>query len=154
MEQLKQNPAAGFGFAMFILYIAIIVFFLFCYWKIYVKAGRQGWEGIIPFYNIYILMGIIGRPGWWMILYFIPFVNIFITIIVAMDLAKSFGKSSWFGVVWLWLLSIFGYPYLALSNAKYTGPSVKPTTTAKPDAVAPTSTPASTAPKAPETKTS
>ena len=54
------------------------------------KGGRPGWAAIIPVYNYYALLKIVGRPGWWLILFIIPFVNIIVWIIVAIDLAKSF----------------------------------------------------------------
>ena len=67
-----------------------------------VKAGRPGWAAIIPIYNLYILLKIIGRPVWWLLLFvigvIIPFVGwillIVIGIIIAIDLARSFAKSS------------------------------------------------------------
>ncbi len=121
-----MNENSGLSIIFFVVYILFIILVLTSFWKIYVKAGRKGWEGIIPIYNIYVLMSIVGRPSWWFILYFIPLINLFITIIVSIDLAKSFGKGTAFGVIWLWALSIAGYPYLAFSNAKYSGPSVKP----------------------------
>ena len=62
-------------------------------WKVFTKAGQPGWAILIPFYNTYVLLKIVGRPGWWLVLMFIPLVNIVIAIIVAIDLAKSFGKS-------------------------------------------------------------
>lgn len=44
-------------------------------WRIFTKAGQPGWAAIIPFYNIYVLMKVVGRPGWWLILFLIPLVN-------------------------------------------------------------------------------
>lgn len=85
----------------------------------YVKAGKPGWAAIIPFYNIYVLLQIVGKPGWWLILYLVPFVNIYITIVVAIRLAKTFGKSTTFGVVALWLFAFIGYIILAFDKSKY-----------------------------------
>lgn len=109
-----------FSFIMF-FYLAIAVLLIIAVWKIFTKAGKPGWASIIPFYNIYVLLQIVGRPGWWLLLYFIPFVNFVIMIIVALDLAKSFGKSALFGVFGLLLFSIVGYPMLAFGSAKYVG---------------------------------
>ena len=66
--------------------------------EVYEKGDQPGWACLIPFYNIYVLMKIVGRPGWWLILFFIPIVNIIIWIIVTIDLAKSFGKGTGFAV--------------------------------------------------------
>ena len=51
-------------------------------WKVFTKAGQPGWGILIPFLNIYFMCKIAGRPGWWLILMLIPFVNIIILIIL------------------------------------------------------------------------
>ena len=104
-----------------IIYIAIIVFFAASMWKIYEKAGRPGWEAIVPIYNIYILLKIVGKPGWWLILYLIPIVNIVFAIWTANMLSKSFGKDEGF-TIGLILLGIVFYPLLGFGDAKYLGP--------------------------------
>ena len=130
-----------------IIYVAVFVFFIVVMWKVYAKAGKPGWTSIIPIYNIYVLMKIINRPGWWVLLYFIPLVNIVISLINAIDLAKVFGKSSVFGVVGLWLFSLVGYTMLAFGKATYTGGSTPPTTPSTPQpSVAPAPTPVAAAP--------
>ena len=91
-------------------------------WKIFVKAGQPGWAAIIPIYNAYILTKIVGRPWWWLLLMLIPFVNIVIAIILAIDLAKSFGKGGGFAVG-LILLGFVFYPILAFGDARYQGPA-------------------------------
>ena len=92
-------------------------------WKVYEKADQPGWAAIIPIYNIYVLTKIIGRPGWWVILWFIPIVNIVVSIIVAIDLAKSFGKDAVYGILLLWLFSIVGFLILGFGDAQYQGPA-------------------------------
>jgi hypothetical protein len=92
-------------------------------WRIFTKAGQPGWAAIIPIYNIYVLLQIVGRPGWWLILYFIPFVNIIVALIVSIDLAKSFGKSAAWGVILLFVFNIIGYLLLGFGDASYNGPS-------------------------------
>ncbi len=92
-------------------------------WKVYEKAGQPGWAAIIPIYNVYILTKIIGRPGWWVLLIFIPLVNVVVSIIMAIDLAKSFGKDAVYGILLLWLFSIVGYLILGFGDAQYQGPA-------------------------------
>ncbi len=72
--------------------IPIVILSLIGLWKLFIKAGRQGWEAIIPIYNFYVMLKITGRPLWWLVLYFIPVVNIFVGIGVLIDFAKCFGK--------------------------------------------------------------
>jgi hypothetical protein len=100
---------------------AIYILAVIGLWKMFVKAGHPGWAAIIPIYNIYILMKIVGRPGWWVILWFIPFVNFVIAIIVSIDLAKSFGKSAAWGIILLFIFSIIGFLILGFGDAKYQG---------------------------------
>ena len=106
------------GIVGLIIGIVIIVGF----WKVYTKAGQPGWASIIPIYNAYILCKIVGKPGWWVILLFIPFVNFIIWIIIALDLAKSFGKSVGFAIG-LILLSFVFIPILGFGDATYKGPA-------------------------------
>lgn len=79
----------------------------------------------MPFYNAYIVLKIVGRPGWWLALMFIPVANIVILIIVAVDLPKAFGKGGGFAVL-LILLPYVGLPVLAFGDATYRGPLADP----------------------------
>ncbi len=64
-------------------------------WKLYVKAGRQAWEAFVPVYNGVILMKIINRPWWWVILLFLPIVNLIMLMVVWVETARSFGKNTY-----------------------------------------------------------
>ena len=66
----------------------------------------------------------VGRPAWWVILLYIPIVNIVVLAILSIDLAKSFGKGTGFGIG-LWLLPFIFYPMLGFGDARYEGPSVQ-----------------------------
>ena len=115
--------AAGVGMVMLLIWLAVLVVCIIAFWKVFTKAGQPGWAAIIPIYNLIILLKIAGRPAWWFLLMLIPIVNIVISLIVAIDVAKSFGQSTVFGVVMLWLLSNIGYLVLAFGSAKYIGPA-------------------------------
>ena len=117
--------AGGIGCVFFIIYFAIIVLFIASLWKIFVKANQPGWAAIIPIYNIYVLTQIVGRPAWWIVLFLIPCVNIVVGIMLALDLAKSFGKDIGFAIGMI-LLPIIFYPMLGFGKATYVGPAVKP----------------------------
>jgi len=103
-----------------LLWLAVVVFEIAALWKVFVKAGQPGWGAIIPIYNMYLLLKIAGRPGWWLILMFIPFVNIVVVIIIPLDVAKKFGKGTGFGLGLLFLGFIF-YPILGFGSAQYVG---------------------------------
>ena len=114
--------AALGGTMMLIVCLVIAVVFIIGLWKVFVKAGQPGWACIVPIYNVYILMKIAGKPGWWTLLYFIPFVNFVIGIIVCISIAKAFGRSPAFGVIMLFFLSAIGYLILGFGNDRYLGP--------------------------------
>ena len=61
-------------------------------WKLYQKAGRAIWEAAIPIYNAYVLTKIINRPWWWVILLFIPIVNLMMFPAFWVETVRSFGK--------------------------------------------------------------
>ncbi|AHH95594.1 hypothetical protein GCM10010174_78440 [Kutzneria viridogrisea] len=103
--------------------LLVAVFYIVVFWSVFTKAGKPGWAAIIPFYNTYTLIKIAGRPGWWLILFFIPLVNIVISIILMLDVAKSFGKGGAFGFFGLWLFGFIGFPILAWGSAQYRGPA-------------------------------
>jgi hypothetical protein len=102
--------------------LLIALLLIVAMWKVFTKAGQPGWASIIPIYNLYIWCKIVGRPGWWVILMLIPFVNIIIGIILCIDMAKSFGKGAGFGIG-LALLGVIFVPILGFGSAQYQGPS-------------------------------
>lgn len=117
MEQLP--------FSLFVLFctfsFALAVFILVAQWKVYEKAGQPGWACIIPIYNAYVLLKIVGKPGWWLLLMLIPGVNVILSIWVVNLLSKSFGKDVGFTVGMLLLSPVF-IPILGFGSARYQGP--------------------------------
>jgi len=95
-------------------------------WTMFAKAGRPGWAAIIPIYNTYVLTKVAGRPGWWLILYFIPLINVIFALIILYDLSKAFGHGFW---TWLglWLLPFIFFPVVGLGSSRYTLPKYRST---------------------------
>ena len=75
----------------FIFFIAIQVIHFLGTWKLYVKAGRKAWEAALPVYNGIVLMQIINRPKWWIILLFIPVVNLLMFPVIWIETIRTFG---------------------------------------------------------------
>jgi hypothetical protein len=102
--------------------VALVVFMIAAGWKVFVKAGQPGWAVIVPIYNMVVILKIVGRPMWWIVLFFIPLVNLVMGIIVYIDFAKSFGKGAGFGIG-LMLLGFIFFPILGFGDARYVGPA-------------------------------
>jgi hypothetical protein len=108
-------------FAMFV-YLAIIALIIISWWKVFTKAGKPGWAAIIPIYNFIVFLEILRKPLWWIVLLLIPVVNFVVMIILWLELARVFGKSSGFALGLFFLGPIF-FPILAFGDAKYVGSS-------------------------------
>lgn len=78
----------------FIFFLILQVIHFLGTWKLYVKAGRKAWEAIVPVYNAIVLMKIINRPKWWVILLFVPIINLLMFPIVWVETIRSFGRNS------------------------------------------------------------
>lgn len=77
----------------YIIFAIILVLIHVGLWKLFIKAGRQGWESLVPIYREFIIVKhITGHPSWWLALLLIPIVNIFIFLGLYLDLVKSFGR--------------------------------------------------------------
>ena len=103
-----------------ILYLVVIVVTIASMWRVFQKAGRKGWEAIIPIYNLFIIQKIIGKPWYWVILMMIPYIGIIWTIWSTNLMSKSFGKSEGFTIGMIILPFIF-YPILGFGKAQYQG---------------------------------
>ena len=123
MESHNGNENILIPIFVLLFALAFSIFLLVCRWKIFVKAGKEGWKSIIPIYNIIILIEIVKKPTWWIFLLLIPIYNIYIMFTLNIRLSKSFGKNELFGI----LLTFFNFifePILAFSDAKYNSDAI------------------------------
>ncbi len=92
-------------------------------WKTFEKAGEPGWAALVPIYNMITAAKITGRPETHGLLCLIPLVGIVFVIMILMDLARSFGKDTLFGVLLvLPIASAICWLMLGLGEARYEGP--------------------------------
>jgi len=115
-----QEGAAAAGGLLLIIYLAVLVLVIAGFAKVLQKADQPWWGALVPIYNIYLLLKVTGRPGWWLVLLLIPLVNFVISIIVFIDVAKAFGKGTGFGLG-LAFLSVIFLPLLGFGDAQYQG---------------------------------
>ena len=111
----------GIPTGVIIFYINLLVVVIAGMWKAFEKAGQPGWACIIPIYNLYIMTKIAGKPGWWVLMFFLPIVNLIFIIWLYNMISKSFGKDEGF-TVGLVLLGVVFWPILGFGSAKYIGP--------------------------------
>ena len=121
---MDSGGAGAVGIVVLLVQLAIFVAIIAGMWKVYTKAGQPGWACIVPIYGFIVLLKIVDKPVWWVILMFIPLVNLIIGIIVFMELAKKFGKGAGYGIGLLFLGFIF-MPMLGFSDAQYQGSSAE-----------------------------
>ena len=113
----STDSIAGAG-VLLVIMMAIAIFMIAAVWKIFTKAGQPGWAVLIPIYNAYILLKIAGKPGWWLLLMFIPLVNLVVGILAIAGLSANFGKGGGF-VIGLLLLPFIFYAILGFGSAEY-----------------------------------
>ena len=129
----------GLFIAIAVIVLAIVIFELIAMAKVFKKAGQPGWAAIVPYYNVYTLLTIVGY-NWYYIFIFVaasflsgvPGLGFLIGLVVFafnitfnIKLAKSFGQSVGFGIGLLLASPIFLAIIAFSKDIKYVGPTVK-----------------------------
>ncbi|ABQ24402.1 DUF5684 domain-containing protein [Geotalea uraniireducens] len=119
---MPQNRAetAGRSLRYLLLLLAVSLLIVVSMWVVFEKAGQSGVLSIIPIYNMYVLMEISGKPGWWLVLLFIPVVGFVFLLLAMLALAEKFGRGALFGLG-LFFLPMFFFPMLAFGGSQYEG---------------------------------
>lgn len=125
------------GLFLFFLVIAILcyVYTAVCLMKIAKKTNTENaWLAWIPIANIILMLQVAKKPLWWIILFFIPIVNLVMGVLVWMEIAKRLGKPDWIGILYIIpLVNLIALGYLAFSHSDSV-PPVNPTPPAQPAA--------------------
>lgn len=103
------------GFSLFICVLQLIAL-----WFIYKKAGRRGWECLIPFYNNYVLAEMTFGNGWVFLLMLIPCVNFVFMAMMFIRLSQCFGHGIPMGLALIFIPVIPWY-MLAFGQSRYLG---------------------------------
>ena len=119
-QQGAVAPKKSFPVSLLLALLAACLMIIASQWIVFQKAGQAGWKCLIPFYKVYVLMEISGKPGWWMFLLFIPPVGLVTYLFAMLSLAKKFGRSELFGVGLLFLPMVL-FPVLAFGGSEYEG---------------------------------
>ena len=112
---------AVFGGIMLFVLIFVLIIYIYmaiCLMKIAHKTNTpNAWFAWIPILNIILMLQVAKKPLWWIILFLIPFVNIIMSILVWMAIAKELDKPEWLGILMIIPVANLIVPgYLAFSN--------------------------------------
>jgi signal peptidase I len=110
-----------------ILFIILIpalftVPFAFC-WKQFEAAGQKGYYSIIPYFNIYVMLKIIRKHKkfWWWFFIVFPYVNIFMLLLMLVELGKCFGRFKVWEEFMAAILPFIFFPFI-VKDDKYQDP--------------------------------
>jgi signal peptidase I len=96
-------------------------------WSLFVKSGRKGWETLVPFYNLYVFLKIIKKPIWWFALLLFPFLNVFMYMLMLVELVKCFGKYKLIEQFLAVVIPFIYLPYLGWRDEEeYVDPDQRP----------------------------
>ena len=120
-------------------------------WRIFVKAGRPGWQAIVPVYNVFVTFRIADLPMWqagalvalviarvvvesvlgfsgggFIVSLVFPAAIAGLWFVACLGVASKFGKGTGFAVGMAVLPFVF-YPILAFGSARYGEPEPRET---------------------------
>jgi hypothetical protein len=103
---------------MGLLSLLLFILWVIGMWKVFEKAGEPGWAGLIPFYNMWVLVRVGGKPWWWFFMFFIPLANLVFLFLLSLGVAKKFGQPFIFGLALFFFPFIF-YMIIGFSDMRY-----------------------------------
>ena len=130
----------AFFLIYFLFLAALYVFTCYGLMGVFQKSGQEpAWAAFVPFWNLWIIIKLTGRPTWYIwifvggaVLGIIPVIGTILAIVsfvfeifLLNSLSKSFGKEPKFTVGLVLLFPVFIW-ILFKGPARYLGPSVAP----------------------------
>ncbi|MDR2906608.1 MAG: S26 family signal peptidase, partial [Bacteroidales bacterium] len=96
-----------------ILFILIVVApVIASLYVIFEQQGRKGWEAIVPVWNLWILIQITNKSWWWMLYLCIPFINIFVLLLLLIELSVGYKRNAIWEYFSAAVLPFLYFPYL------------------------------------------
>jgi hypothetical protein len=116
--EINQQVAGMMAGVMGIITLVTWIYFGVCFMMMAKKtATPNGWLAFVPIVNVFLILKIANKPMWWFLLFLIPLVNVVISILVFMEIAKRLGKPDWIGVLMIVpVVNLFVPAYLAFSK--------------------------------------
>ena len=119
------TPSAGgplfeiLWFLLLWIWIALLIFWIVCLWKIFKKAGFHWRWSLIPIYREYLRFKMIWRNGWWTASLVCPGIFAVILIVSFFMVPEKFSKDKEQFWLWLLLLNPIFLWILAFDKSKY-----------------------------------
>ena len=105
--------------ALVLLFFALSYSFQLFTYGCLIKAKVEPKKALIPFVGMRELMIIIGKPGYWAYLSFLPVANVFVFVTASLELAKSFGKDDFLPQALALLFPFAYFPYIGFNNGDH-----------------------------------
>ena len=99
-----------------IIQIAILILWVFGLYLMFEKAGRKGWEALIPGYSLWVWLKIIEKPWWLLLLLLFPGVNLVMLMVMSFNLAYGFNKRSSYDTYMSFFLPFIYLPMLGMKK--------------------------------------
>ena len=103
------NLIFGVWAAFLIPTLAVSAVTIVARWKLFQKAGKDGWASVVPYYCDYILYEITWGQGLYFLFTLIPFAGIVFHNLTMIKLSKAFGRGGGWACGLIFLFPIFFY---------------------------------------------
>jgi hypothetical protein len=107
LAQQPNNAELAFGLPGQWLILTFGFLVMVGFWQVFKRVDEPGWKGLIPVYNIVVLLGKVGRPTWWTLLFFVPLVNVVVAFVLSRDVAAQFDRTAGVALGLLFISFIF-----------------------------------------------
>ncbi len=89
---------------------------IFAY-QLFEKGGENGWKLLVPYYNLHVWLKFIEKRSiWWYIFLIIPFINVFVFMLMIVELLKCYGKFSLLDQAIAVIVPFIYLPYLSMQS--------------------------------------
>ena len=96
--------AAGVMIVYFLVMIALYIYVAMALMEIAKRTNTDnGWFAFIPILNVILMLQIAQKPIWWIILFFVPIVNLVIGILVWVAILERRNYPTWWVILFILL---------------------------------------------------
>ena len=95
-------------------------------WFVFGKAGEAPWKALVPLYNIWVWLKICNKGWKWIVGFLVPGINIFVFLLLVVETARVFRRTSFWEQTFGVLLPCVYLPILGLTKMEYHNPKTDP----------------------------